>query len=176
MKAFRVIEPGSEAKVPAPVWPAKYLSNRRLMMPSWASSPAISCRVCGDSPAPTSSPLRSVGSLPAISSAGARRWPARCAGTSSVPYVGVQATTKETLWLAAATCCEDPEPDTAPVPVRLAELHATSTVPTTAASTARYTVRLAMRMPFLSAVCLPLARWVMSPVVYNPGEQDLWDT
>src|ERR1039457_2578680 len=107
MKADRVMEPGSAAKVPAPVCPAKYLSNRRLMMPSWARSAAISCRVCGDSPAPASSPLRSVGPLPASSSAAARCWPTRCAGTSSVPYVVVPPATKETVRLAAATCGED---------------------------------------------------------------------
>src|ERR1035437_5871548 len=58
MKADRVMEPGSAAKVPAPVWPAKYLSNHRLTWPSWASS------ACGST---STSPARPVpGLLPPI--------------------------------------------------------------------------------------------------------------
>jgi hypothetical protein len=77
--------PGSDAKVPAPVCPVKYLSNRSVMMPCWASTPATSFRVCGVMFWDGWLPSRSVGPLPASSSAAARCWPLRCAGISSVP-------------------------------------------------------------------------------------------
>ena len=88
------------AKAPPPVSPLKYLSNRRLMMPVRASTPAISCRVYGARFAAMSFPFRSVGPLPASSSAAASRCPDRCAGMSSVASVVVPPTANETLRLS----------------------------------------------------------------------------
>ena len=93
-------------------------------------------------------PFRSVGPLPASSSAAASRCPDRCAGMSSVASVMVPPTANETLRLTAATAradercaderCAD-EPGVvlaAPFPA-WPELHATSTGPSKAATAAR---------------------------------------
>ena len=144
------MEPGSAAKVPPPVTPLKYLSKRRLMMPLAASTPAISCRVPGIRPTPMSFPLRSVGPLPASSSAAASRCPDRCAGMSSVPYVVVPATVNETLRLTAATC---------------PELHAASPAPsatvTATTQTARARTRMSRTFPYAPVPHAPMPRYLM---------------
>jgi hypothetical protein len=48
-------------------------------------------------------PLRSVGPLPASSSAAARCWPVRWAGICNVPYVVVPSTSNDTSVVLAAT-------------------------------------------------------------------------
>ena len=164
------------AKAPPPVRPLKYLSNRRLMMPIRASSPAISCRMYGVKPAPMSFPFRSVGPLPASSSAAASRCPDRCAGTSSVPYVVVPPTTNETSRLTAATARADERGTDEPGVVLAApwapwpELHAASPEPSKAAMAAKLTVRLRARMSLPLVHTLAADHKWRKAVVVNPGE------
>src|SRR6185437_11580939 len=154
MKALRSTAPGSEVKLPAPVCPVKYLSNRNVMMPCWARTPATSLRVCGVMLLAGWFPSRSVGPLPASSSAAARCWPLWCAGISSVPYVFVPSTANETSLLAAATSPEpDPDPDPDP-PAAPALEQAASPAQSSAAAAAARTTRMELFLPRASGALL----------------------